>query len=206
MMPQPIPGKSSPANHRRQIIADLQRKLDERTTELGQRNSEYGERIEQQSAAIDVLKVMSASPGDPQPVFDLIVRRAQELRNGWGVTLCEFDGHLVHLSALCGKWEPSAVAAYSGGASPGADACIDYLPGDTGSTGRPHPRYRCRARVAPGDAEHWLEVEPGAAAGSRWCGDRRYLADFGITRRLLRQPGRIAANLRRAGGDRHQQR
>ena len=95
-----------------QIVAELQRKLDASTAELAQRNSEYGERIEQQSATIDVLKVMSASPGDPQPVFDLIVRRAQELCNGWGVTLCEFDGHLVHLSALCGKWEPSAVAAY----------------------------------------------------------------------------------------------
>ena len=95
-----------------QIVTDLQRKLDASTAELAQRNSEYGERIEQQSATIDVLKVMSVSPGDPQPVFDLIVRRAQELCNGWGVTLCEFDGHLVHLSALCGKWEPSAVAAY----------------------------------------------------------------------------------------------
>jgi hypothetical protein len=58
-----------------QVIADLQRKLDARTAELAQRNSEYGERIEQQSATIDVLKVMSASPGNPQPVFDLIVRR-----------------------------------------------------------------------------------------------------------------------------------
>ena len=38
-----------------------------------QRNSEYGERIEHQAATIDVLKAMSASPGDPQPVFDLIV-------------------------------------------------------------------------------------------------------------------------------------
>ena len=44
-----------------------------------QRNSEYGERIEQQAATIDVLKVMSASPGDPQPVFDLIVARARDL-------------------------------------------------------------------------------------------------------------------------------
>jgi two-component system, NtrC family, sensor kinase len=96
----------------RRTVAELEQKLDERTAELAARNSEYGERIEQQSATIDVLKVMSASPGDPQPVFDLIVRRAQELCNGWGVTLCEFDGHLVHLSALCGKWEPSAVAAY----------------------------------------------------------------------------------------------
>ena len=31
---------------------------------LATRNSEYGERIEQQSATIDVLKMMSASPGD----------------------------------------------------------------------------------------------------------------------------------------------
>ena len=44
-----------------------------------QRNSEYGERIEHQAATIDVLKAMSASPGDPQPVFDLIVERARDL-------------------------------------------------------------------------------------------------------------------------------
>ena len=67
-----------------------------RATALAQRNSEYGERIEQQAATIDVLKVMSASPGDPQPVFDLIVRRATELCNGLGTALFEFDGGLVH--------------------------------------------------------------------------------------------------------------
>jgi hypothetical protein len=59
-------------------IVELQRQLDERTrqleacrAELAARNSEFGERIEHQSATIDVLKAMSASPGDPQPVFDL---------------------------------------------------------------------------------------------------------------------------------------
>ena len=36
----------------------------------------FDERIEHQAATIDVLKAMSASPGDPQPVFDLITRRA----------------------------------------------------------------------------------------------------------------------------------
>ena len=46
---------------------------------LARRNSEYGERIEYQRATIDVLRVMSASPDDPQPVFDLITRRATEL-------------------------------------------------------------------------------------------------------------------------------
>ena len=49
-----------------QIIAELRRQLGERTAELAARNSEFGERIEHQSATIDVLKAMSASPGDPQ--------------------------------------------------------------------------------------------------------------------------------------------
>ena len=62
------------------IIAELQRQLDECRAELAARNSAYSERIEQQSATIDVLKVMSVSPGDPQPVFDLIVRRARPVR------------------------------------------------------------------------------------------------------------------------------
>jgi hypothetical protein len=57
-----------------QTIAELQRQLDECRTKLAARDSEFGERIEHQSATIDVLKAMSASPGDPQPVFDLIVR------------------------------------------------------------------------------------------------------------------------------------
>ena len=42
-----------------------QRALQERTATLATRNSEYGERIEHQAATIDVLKAMSASPGDP---------------------------------------------------------------------------------------------------------------------------------------------
>ena len=53
--------------------AELQRQLDEYRAELAARNSQYGERIEHQAASNEVLKAMSASPGDPQPVFDLIV-------------------------------------------------------------------------------------------------------------------------------------
>ena len=79
------------------IIAALQQRLDAAVSEkatlaeelaardaaLALRNSEFGERIEQQTATIDVLKAMSASPGDPQPVFDLIVRRARALGCEW---------------------------------------------------------------------------------------------------------------------------
>src|SRR6185312_17277382 len=48
-----------------QIIAELQRKLDEARAELAAVNSAYSERIAYQAAANDVLKVMSASPGNP---------------------------------------------------------------------------------------------------------------------------------------------
>jgi PAS domain S-box-containing protein len=80
---------------------------------LAQRNTEYSERIEHQSATIDVLKAMSASPGDPQPVFELIVRHANKLCNGSGVGLFGFDGHLVHLRAnLFGDAPAAQIANY----------------------------------------------------------------------------------------------
>ena len=41
--------------------ARLLGELQQRTDELAARNSEFGERIEHQSATIDVLKAMSAS-------------------------------------------------------------------------------------------------------------------------------------------------
>src|SRR6478672_305059 len=92
-----------------QIIAELQRKLDESRAELAARNSAYSERIAYQAAANDVLKVMSASPGDPQPVFDLIVERARDLCDGYGATVLEYDGALIHWRAATGVSDnPSA--------------------------------------------------------------------------------------------------
>jgi hypothetical protein len=55
-----------------QLIAELRRELEKASSELAARNTAYTERIAYQAAANDVLKVMSTSPGDPQPVFDLI--------------------------------------------------------------------------------------------------------------------------------------
>ncbi len=91
------------------MIAELRAERDAALSEkaalaeaLARRNTEFGERIEQQSATIDVLKVMSAAPGDPQPVFDLIVHRARDLCNAAAAILFEFDGRLVHFRARSG--------------------------------------------------------------------------------------------------------
>src|SRR5215472_8971357 len=82
--------------------AALARALDTRTVELDQRNNEYSERITHQAATIDVLKAMSASPGDAQPVFDLIVVRARDLCDAYGLTAFEYDGTLMHQRAATG--------------------------------------------------------------------------------------------------------
>jgi len=50
------------------------------TTELSDRKSQFDERIAHQTAILDVLRAMSDSPGDPQPVFDLITERAVRSR------------------------------------------------------------------------------------------------------------------------------
>ena len=94
------------------VVAALQQRLDAGLAReaalarielpLATRNSEYGERIDHQAATIDVLKAMSASPGDPQPVFDLIARRARDLCGGAHVGLFEFDGTLMHIRAWSG--------------------------------------------------------------------------------------------------------
>ena len=73
-----------------------------RTTELATRNSEFGERIEHQVATIDVLKAMSASPGDAQPVFDLIARQAAKLCNVPTAAVATFDGTMIHLATQSG--------------------------------------------------------------------------------------------------------
>jgi len=80
--------------------ARLLGELRERTEELAARNSAYGERIEHQAATIDVLKAMSGSPGDPQPVFDLITAHAQIIGNADVAALLEFDGRLAHLRSV----------------------------------------------------------------------------------------------------------
>ena len=92
--------------------AETYRALQERTEALARRNSEYGERIEHQSATIDVLKAMSASPGDEQPVFDLIVRRAAEICNAPNAVLFRYDGELLHWQATTGAEAFASTEAY----------------------------------------------------------------------------------------------
>ncbi|HEX3346947.1 MAG TPA: GAF domain-containing protein, partial [Acetobacteraceae bacterium] len=93
--------------------ARLLGELQARTAELAARNSAFSEQIEHQSATIDVLKAMSASPGDALPVFRLIAQRACDLCGAVASILFEFDGDMLHPRAWTG-WDAAAAAAFIG--------------------------------------------------------------------------------------------
>jgi signal transduction histidine kinase len=62
--------------------------------------NETKEALERQTATADILKVISGSPTDVQPVFETITRNAVRLGNGAFGFLVSFDGKLMHLAAL----------------------------------------------------------------------------------------------------------
>src|SRR5262249_10067304 len=71
-------------------------------TALEARNRELTESLEQQTATAEILRVISSSPTDVQPVFDSILERAIRLADGLFGGAFSFDGELIHLIAQRG--------------------------------------------------------------------------------------------------------
>jgi signal transduction histidine kinase len=61
--------------------------------------NEINEALEQQTATSEILRVISNSQTDVQPVLDTIVRNAVRLCDGLFSALYQFDGELIHLGA-----------------------------------------------------------------------------------------------------------
>ena len=67
--------------------------------ELEARNRDLTETLEQQTATAEILRVISSSPTDVQPVFDTIVASAVRLCGARMGAVYRFDGELMHLVA-----------------------------------------------------------------------------------------------------------
>jgi signal transduction histidine kinase len=96
-----IPDKT--ATDPQQFIADLERKLDECTSERDQA-------LERQTATADILKVIASSPSDLQPVFEAIAERSNRLIKGLSTGVYSIIGDTLHLSAFT-RTSPAADAA-----------------------------------------------------------------------------------------------
>jgi two-component system NtrC family sensor kinase len=70
--------------------------LQEKNQALTEAHAQVSEALEQQTATAEILRVISRSQTDVQPVFDTIVRSAVRLCDGLFSALFQFDGELIH--------------------------------------------------------------------------------------------------------------
>ena len=80
-------------------------------TELGERNRDLTEALDQQTATSEILRVISQSQTDVQPVFDTIARSAVQLCDGVYSGVYQFDGDLIRMVANHGM-RPEALAEF----------------------------------------------------------------------------------------------
>ncbi|HJV57076.1 MAG TPA: GAF domain-containing protein, partial [Methylomirabilota bacterium] len=78
--------------------------------ELEVRNRDLTETLEQQTATGEILRVISSSPTDIQPVFDIIAESAVRLCGAEVSVVTRWDGDLIHVGAIFGS-DAEGVAA-----------------------------------------------------------------------------------------------
>src|SRR5262245_57211788 len=96
------------AQHRGPAAVDLQKQLDQRTRELAEAQKHLAEALEQQTATSEVLGVISRSPGELKPVFEIILANATRLCDAKLGLLNLYDGDKFRTVALYNV--PSAYA------------------------------------------------------------------------------------------------
>jgi signal transduction histidine kinase/putative methionine-R-sulfoxide reductase with GAF domain len=78
----------------------LEQKVEARTRELAETNRDLTETLEQQTATSEILRVISRSPTDVQPVFDTIVQNARGLCGADSAGVLSYDGAMIRIEAL----------------------------------------------------------------------------------------------------------
>ena len=94
--------------------------------ELRQRTADLSESLEQQTATSEVLRVISSSPGDLEPVFQAMLENAVKICGATFGNINRWDGEALHL--LASHNVPQALAAARAPVlRPGADGMIGRM-------------------------------------------------------------------------------
>jgi signal transduction histidine kinase len=82
-------------------VRDLEKRLAEALEQLQTRDRKLIDAHQQQTATADILRVISSSPADVQPVFDTIVRSAVQLCGAIDGTVVRVEADQIQLVAEC---------------------------------------------------------------------------------------------------------
>src|SRR5262245_56109976 len=98
---KPLVARKSPKDEGARI-RDLEKRLAEARRREADAVKREAEGQEQQAATAEILRVISSSPTDPQPVFDTIAASARRLCAALFSIVFRFDGELITVVAADG--------------------------------------------------------------------------------------------------------
>ena len=88
----------------------LFKELQEKNRALTEAHTRVSAALEQQTATAEILRVISSSPVDVQPVFEAVADSAMRLLDAQGVAVVRYDGELISVAAARGGAPGSAAA------------------------------------------------------------------------------------------------
>src|SRR5438552_2454845 len=144
------------------LTTELERQLEVRTRELAETRKALAEALEQQTATSEVLRVISSSPGELEPVFEAMLKNAARLCEAKFGTLYLCEGDALRIVAAYNV-PPALAEVRSRG---------PFRPAPSGTLGQVM-RTKQTAHLADLAATRaYAEREPGTVAGIELGGVR----------------------------------